>query len=313
MIAAYADGFRVLKDDALPPGRREGRRLPAGQAPRRPTAACCGPTAPARPSSRPTWKTTPSSPTACSGSTPRPATRSGCAQARALTDRMIADFADAQGRRLLLHRRATTRACWPAPRTRSTAPCPAATAWRSATSSRSTAPTGEPRYLDLAGKALDAFSAPLAQTPGAMPLMLVGLEEYLDARPPRRAAPEPRIADGPTTTRRRPVTASARPAGEPAARRRRPRVRRRRHASTIKDGWHIYANPTGVPGAQADDPRARPGLGGIRHAGRGHVPGRARPRSSRRSAPRRSRSTRARSRSPPGSGSPTTRSPARSD
>ena len=32
------------------------------------------------------------------------------------------------------------------------------------------AATRQPRYLDQAGKALDAFSATLAQTPGAMPL-----------------------------------------------------------------------------------------------------------------------------------------------
>ncbi len=44
--------------------------------------------------------------------------------------------------------------------------------------------TKEPRYLDAAGRALTAFSPSLAQSPASFPLMLVGLEEYLDVRPP---------------------------------------------------------------------------------------------------------------------------------
>ena len=68
------------------------------------------------------------------------------------------------------------------------------------------AATGEPRYLDAAGKALDAFSGRLAQTPGSLPLMLVGLDEYLDARPAPPAGRR-RGDAGPSRRRRR------RPAG----------------------------------------------------------------------------------------------------
>jgi uncharacterized protein YyaL (SSP411 family) len=42
--------------------------------------------------------------------------------------------------------------------------------------------TGDGSYLDRAGHALDAFSASLGRNPAGSPLMLVGLDEYLDAR-----------------------------------------------------------------------------------------------------------------------------------
>ena len=80
MIAAYADGYRVLKDeryrqaaekaaDFLLAKLRDPGRPAAADLPRR-----------ARPSCPPTWKTTPSWSTACSGSTPRPATPAGWAR-----------------------------------------------------------------------------------------------------------------------------------------------------------------------------------------------------------------------------------------
>ena len=41
--------------------------------------------------------------------------------------------------------------------------------------------TGESSYLDHAGKAIDALSAMLSQNPAALPLTLVGLQQYIDA------------------------------------------------------------------------------------------------------------------------------------
>ena len=63
MIAAYADGYRILKTPAT---ARPPRRPPTSSGPNsgRPTAACSGRTVPAARSSRPTWRITPSSPTA---------------------------------------------------------------------------------------------------------------------------------------------------------------------------------------------------------------------------------------------------------
>ena len=70
--------------------------------------------------------------------------------------------------------------------------------------------TGEVAYRDHAGKALDAFSSSLSQAPGAMPAVVVGLEQYLDSRPERLAVKLPAaspIDDVPTPV----VTASAEP------------------------------------------------------------------------------------------------------
>ena len=97
--------------------------------------------------------------------------------------------------------------------------------------------TGEARYLDAAGKALDAFSPALSRHPADLPTMLVALDEYLDARPAAPTPPPP--ADG------------LPPAGVAIA-----------HAAlakgveiapgrefevvidlAIQDGWHVYANP----------------------------------------------------------------------
>ena len=76
-----------------------------------------------------------------------------------------------------------------------------------------------------------------------MPLLLVGLQEYLDARRDHVLAGssgDAALAPGPN----RPVTASARiaDAQEPAP----GRVLEATVSIAIKEGWHIYANPTGV-------------------------------------------------------------------
>jgi hypothetical protein len=106
--------------------------------------------------------------------------------------------------------------------------------------------TGESSYREHAGKALAAFSTAIAQRPGAMPVLLLALEQYLDSAPaPRPAAPT--FAGPPTPAREAAVTASARPAGDPAASFAPGQELDVQIAVNIQDGWHIYANPTGVP------------------------------------------------------------------
>ena len=107
--------------------------------------------------------------------------------------------------------------------------------------------TGEARYLDIAGQTLDVFSATMMQNPASVPLMLVGLGEYLDARP----GPEPAGTGDPGSKlmdSSKYVAAAGR------------LIESKDHpilpgtditiAIDIKiaEGWHIYANPTGVKG-----------------------------------------------------------------
>jgi uncharacterized protein len=105
--------------------------------------------------------------------------------------------------------------------------------------------TGEGSYRDHAGKALSAFSTSLAQVPGAMPVMVIGLEQYLDPGPDKVAVKP--LAPG--TLEEVPaqiVTAAARLAdGAPAA------IGPGHEFDaivvvTIQGGWHIYANPPGL-------------------------------------------------------------------
>jgi hypothetical protein len=105
--------------------------------------------------------------------------------------------------------------------------------------------TGEKRYLELAGKTLEAFSNPLAQNPAAMPVMLIGLLEYLDAKDATgQTASSTLVEDAKASTRAPVVTAKARLAdGEhpvPGG------VIKASVSLDIKPGWHVYANPTGV-------------------------------------------------------------------
>jgi uncharacterized protein len=164
-------------------------------------------------------------------------------QARALTDRMIADFADEKDGGFFYtaddHESLLAR---PKDPYDNVLPSGNSVAIRNLIAL--TAVTGEPRYLDEAGKALDAFSPVLAQTPGSLPLMLVALGEYLDARP--RAAEAVVVAEPPGDLlgTREVVTAKAALAnGADVA---------SGHefdvvvSIAIKDGWHTYANPTGT-------------------------------------------------------------------
>jgi hypothetical protein len=104
--------------------------------------------------------------------------------------------------------------------------------------------TGEPRYLEIAGKALDAFSSTLARTPGSLPLMLVALGEYLDARPARPpGAPAPTPAGEPPAAAAV-VTARAELAGTSTVA---PGAEFEVELTlNVKPGWHVYANPTGA-------------------------------------------------------------------
>ena len=241
MIAAYADGYRVLKDDAYrqaaekaadfllarlrtPDGRllrtyRDGQaKLPAyledyaflAHGLLRLHAATGDPTR--------------------------------LAQARALTDRMIADFADTKEGGFFFtagdHESLLAR-----PKDPFDGALPSGNSVAIRNLVALAAATGEGRYLDLAGQALDAFSATLAETPGALPLMLVALEEYLDARPAAAAAvaaaPADALPGGPDV-----VDATAAPA--PGAASSRDGEFDVIVTLVVKDGWHLYANPAGV-------------------------------------------------------------------
>jgi hypothetical protein len=165
------------------------------------------------------------------------------AQARALTDRMIADFADDKDGGFFFtaddHESLLAR-----PKDPYDGALPGGNSVAIRNLVALSAATGEPRYLDLAGQALDAFSATLAQTPGSLPLMLVALEEYLDARPAAAVnAPQPAPSEvlpggqAVVNARAAPAPQSAiAPGGEFDV----------IVTLAIKDGWHLYANPTGV-------------------------------------------------------------------
>jgi uncharacterized protein YyaL (SSP411 family) len=99
--------------------------------------------------------------------------------------------------------------------------------------------------LEHAGKALGAFSSSLAQIPAAMPLGLIGIQEYLDA------TPEPG-AVGSSATR---APARAPEAVVTATARLDPDSTRSVAPGgafdvviklSIQRGWHLYANPTGL-------------------------------------------------------------------
>ena len=233
-------------------------------------------------------------------------------EARTLTDRMIADFEDREEGGFFFtadgHESLLARAKDPfdnaLPSGNSMAILDLLALYRA---------TGESSYRDHAGKALDAFSTSLLAGPGrdAAGRWSAWSNTSIQARPDRPQAAGARRA------RRRPGAGcdghgapGRRDAGRDRARR---RVRRGRHASRSRTAGTSTPIPTGRPGDEAHDPRPRRRVS-ERSAtpGQGHVSRRARPRSLGRSAPRRSRSTKGKSRSPPGSGSRTTPSPARS-
>ena len=162
------------------------------------------------------------------------------AQARALTDRMLADFTDekeggffytADGHETLLAR--------PKDPHDNVLPSGNSVAIRNLIALA--AATGDAHYLDHAGKALDAFSASMAQNPFVFPLMLTGLEEYLDARPAPQAAPVAAAPEAPAQT----VVVTAKAATVPPGKAAPGGECDVSLTLTIQKGWHLYANPAG--------------------------------------------------------------------
>jgi uncharacterized protein YyaL (SSP411 family) len=164
------------------------------------------------------------------------------AQARVLTDRMIADFDDTKLGGFFYtaddHESLIAR---PKDPLDNVIPSGNSVAVRNLVALASL--TKEPRYLEVAGKTLDAFSDHLAQSPGSLPLMMVALGEYLDARSSVQAAPAP---SGASASSLNMVAVKAEPT-KPAE------VTRGGSfevavSLAVNPGWHIYANPSGVEG-----------------------------------------------------------------
>ena len=175
-------------------------------------------------------------------------------QARALTDRMLGDFGDPDGGGFFAtandHESLIAR-----PKDAVDGVLPSANSVAVRNLVALSRLTGEPKYLDAAGKALDAFSMRLTRSPGASPLMLVGLEEYLDARPAAGAVAimDPPHDDDPLGLGARGVVTARGelPRGSDAV----------KLALTVKPGWHVYANPSGVDGIPPTRVTVDPGQG----------------------------------------------------
>ncbi len=159
------------------------------------------------------------------------------AQARSLADRMIADFADSEHGGFY-----DTAADHESLLARAKDPFDGALPGGNSVAIRVlvglSRATGDARYLDHAGKALDAFSASLARNPAGSPLMLVALDEYLDARSGPKA--EVGAKPAPTSVKSGVLTATA-PAvavvpGESVE---------IPLTLAIRGGFHIYANDPG--------------------------------------------------------------------
>ena len=139
-------------------------------------------------------------------------------EAQALTDRMIADFEDREEGGFYFtavgHESLLARAKDPfdsaLPSGNSVAILDLMDLYRA---------TGIESYRDHAGKALEAFSNSLAQVPAAMPVVVLGLDQYLDSRPATIAAKPPALIR-PTIWRR---SSSRPPRASPTHRRPRSR------------------------------------------------------------------------------------------
>ncbi len=160
------------------------------------------------------------------------------AQAKALTDRMIADFGDPKDGGLFYtagdHESLLAR-----PKDPFDNALPGANSVAIRVLVALGVATGDRTYLDHAGRALDAFSASLARSPSNSPLMLVALDEYLDARGGKGgdiASGKPAAKSQGIVTVTGTVGAIAVEPGESF------------EASitvSIREGFHIYANPAG--------------------------------------------------------------------
>jgi hypothetical protein len=159
------------------------------------------------------------------------------AQAKALADRMIADFGDARHGGFYFtatdHESLLARAKDPLD---GAVPAGNSVAIRALVALAKS--TGDTHYLDVAAKALDAFSASLARNPAGSPLMLVALDEYLDAR--GGGAPPAITTAAPKSVTQGVVTATVGAvAVEPG------KVVEIPITLAIRDGFHLYANDPG--------------------------------------------------------------------
>jgi uncharacterized protein YyaL (SSP411 family) len=164
-------------------------------------------------------------------------------QARELTDRMIADFSDPKnGGFFSTADRHETLIARPKDASDNVLPSGNSVAVRNLVALAAAAK--ESKYLDVAGKELEAFSGQLSQTPVSVPLMLVGLEQYLDAR--TAAAGIPLADDSDPLGLKDIVTMRANlcKPGDVAAGQDFGVLL----TLEIKNGWHTYANPSGVEG-----------------------------------------------------------------
>jgi len=159
------------------------------------------------------------------------------AQTKTLTDRMIADFEDSQNGGFFYtagdHESLLAR-----PKDPFDNALPGANSIAIRVLVSLGLATGDPRYLDHAGRALDAFSASLARSPSGSPLMLVALDEYLDSRSDaKRESVAPPVVKGQGV-----VTATVPSeliAVEPGKTFEVP------IKMAIREGYHLYANPPG--------------------------------------------------------------------
>ncbi|MDR3637686.1 MAG: DUF255 domain-containing protein [Isosphaeraceae bacterium] len=159
------------------------------------------------------------------------------AQARTLADRMIADFADdAEGGFYFTAGDHESLLARPKTQYDGVLPGPNSLAVRDLVALGVL--TREARYLDRAGRALEAFSGSMAQNPIGFPCMLLGLEEYLDARP------TPEVVAGAALPGGNDVL-SAEAALDLGGGKVGPGATLDVTVTvTLKKGWHIYANPT---------------------------------------------------------------------
>jgi uncharacterized protein YyaL (SSP411 family) len=158
------------------------------------------------------------------------------AQARDLTDRMIAEFSDPKDGGYFFtadaHESLLTRTKDPFDNALPSGNSAAIHVLVALAES-----THESKYLDQAQKALTTFGAILTRNPAGAPWMLAGMDAYLDARP----ATDPTAAtQNPTNPAQSvvQVTATASPAELPPGADLTVTV-----TLTHKPGWHTYANP----------------------------------------------------------------------
>jgi uncharacterized protein YyaL (SSP411 family) len=169
-------------------------------------------------------------------------------EARALTDRMIADFEDSKEGGWFFtavgHEKLLARAKEPFD-----GALPSGSSMAILNLIELARLTGDSSYLDRAGGALAAYGASLARIPAAVPLTLVGLERYMDARPDG-SIPK-LVGKGNDTTRAEAIVsgvarlAPGSPAEVPVGGELDAVV-----SVDIQPGWHLNSNSPGVPEAK---------------------------------------------------------------